>query len=170
MQWHALLGHSSSEVRTDTDAEWLGTNPAVGALDTDEFDALCGILQNHSADTSRCFFGLSVIENWLERFSADEMKPLLKLPCGRDYIVLTGPLSAVDQLRQGPFGPAVPNMMWPFDRSWLVIGEVDFDSTLIGGSAGMVQAIVESPALEALVVKADTSLAADADKINLRHG
>lgn len=34
--------------------------------------------------------------------------------------------------------------MQPADRSWFVASEVDFDSTLVGGSAELIKAIVES--------------------------
>ena len=113
---------------------------------------------------------------------------------GRDYIVLTGPLSAIDQIikdhsipspsRSFSFahkgeGPPprpdpsfllrreAPNLIWPEDTSWLVASEVDFDSTLVGGSKELIEAIVESPELEAWRLEPTDSLAADADKINL---
>jgi hypothetical protein len=64
----------------------------------------------------------------------------------------------------------VPNLIWPADRSWFVVSEVDFDSTLVGGSAELIKAIVESPALEAWQVEPTDSLAFDADKINGASG
>jgi hypothetical protein len=45
--------------------------------------------------------------------------------------------------------------------------EVDFDSTLVGGSGELVEAIVASPNLEAWKVEPTTSLAEGADKVNL---
>jgi hypothetical protein len=57
-------------------------------------------------------------------------------------------------------------MIWPADRSWLVASEVDFDSTLVGGSAALIEAIVDSPKLEAWRVEPTDSLAEDADKVN----
>jgi hypothetical protein len=154
---------------------------------------VCGILAAHTADPDHCYFGLRTIQSWEESFSADELKPLLRLPLGRDHIVLAGPLSAVDQItrhhsnagrgsavmvawkRDGPGierpsiewdSRDVPNLIWPEDRSWLVASEIDFDSTLVGGSAELIKAIVESPALEAWQVEPTDSLAADADQIN----
>jgi hypothetical protein len=144
MQWHALSGHRPNDLRTAKNGQWTVNDPAIGEMDLDELDVLCGIIENHSSDTSRCYFGLSVIENWLSHFPPSDLKPLLKLPYGRDYVVLTGSLSAVDQIRRG-FGRAAPNMVWPLDRSWLVISEVDFDSTLMGGPVEMIQAVCESP-------------------------
>lgn len=162
-------------------------------MDVETLDALCGILAGHSADLAHCFFGLCTIEGWLDSISVEELQPLLELPCNRDYIVLTGPLSAVDQIAvdwskssslwvahavENEAGPPpepgsseflrrqAPNLIWPADQSWLVASEVDFDSTLVGGSYSLIEAIVESPELEAWQVEPTDSLAADADKIN----
>ena len=138
-------------------------------------------------------FGLCTINSWEEAFSKAELRGqrLLKLPLGRDYIVLAGPLAAVDQIldervklsftmhEKGARPPskeelaelnrprrAAPNLIWPADQSWLVVSEVDFDSTLVGGSAALIEAIVASPKLEAWQVDPTTSLAEGADKIN----
>lgn len=200
MQWHAILGLSSAgELRgsygpdTPIGSKWAGEDPWLGTMDLDALDALCEILTAHTADPGQCYFGLCVIESWLEAFSPEELKPLLELPMGRDHIVLAGPLSAVDQIIRGPsktgYSQAVfdarkgdgppperarfdwkirqaPHLIWPADRSWFVASEVDFDSTLVGGSAALVEAIVASPELEAWAVEPTTSLACDADKIN----
>jgi hypothetical protein len=168
MQWQCIRGQRpvAREGGASGSATWVGIDPVIGEMSIEELDTLCEILATNSGDTSQCYFGLCVIENWLESFSADEVQSLLSLPLGRDYIVLAGPLSAVDQIVRGECGRAAPNLIWPSDQSWLVISEVDFDSTLVGASSEVIQAIVESPALEAWVVEASASLAADADRIN----
>ena len=188
MQWHALVG--SSDTSDFAGSKWTGGNPSLGEMDPAVLDALCEILSAQTADAN-CFFGLCTIQGWEDSFTADQLRqPLLKLPYGRDYIVLTGPLSSVDQIahevsRSEPvvvaqtgerplpelnpsdlFWRRSPNLIWPTDRAWLVASEVDFDSTLVGGSAELVEAIVESPELEACPVDPADSLAADADKIN----
>ena len=193
MQWHALVG--SSDSFNFTGSKWAGGSPSRGRIDHPTLDSLCGVLAAHTSDPAHCFFGLCTIQVWEEQFSADELRqPLLKHPMGRDYIVLTGPLSAIDQIikdhsipspsRSFSFahkgeGPPprpdpsfllrreAPNLIWPEDTSWLVASEVDFDSTLVGGSKELIEAIVESPELEAWRLEPTDSLAADADKINL---
>jgi hypothetical protein len=167
--------------------------PATGEMDLKDLDALCEILGSHTADRRRCYFGLSTILGWQKSIAPEELKPLLRLPLGRDYIVLAGALSDVDGIirdwakansdhgklvaRKGNGPPPsrphfdwrvreAPNLIWPADHAWLLVSEVDFDSTLVGGSVELIQAIVESPALEAWAVEPTTSLAADADKIN----
>lgn len=171
--------------------KWAGSDPPIGATDIETLDALCQVLAGHTADSAHCLFGLCTIQSWEESFSADELQPLLELPLGRDHIVLAGPLSAVDQIEfdwsssarmvftlKGD-GPApepdpseflrreAPNLIWPADHAWFVASEVDFDSTLIGGSANLIEAIVQSPGLEAWGVEPTDSLAADADKVNV---
>jgi hypothetical protein len=92
--------------------------------------------------------------------------PRLRLP-HRDHLVFTGPLEA--DLRLGdPRGVwwQSPNLFWPGDRSWCVASEIDFDSTLVGGSRALIDAVLAHPRLEAWPVAAGDSLAWDADTIN----
>lgn len=161
MQWRAVLGLSEPEDLRRAYEAGVAMDPPIGGMDIGSLDALCEILIAHTADPSHCYFGLCTIESWLDSFSADELKPLLKLPMERDHVVLFGPLSAVDQITRGR-----PNLIWPADHSWFVASEVDFDSTLVGGSAELIKAIVESPELEAWQVEPDDSLAVDADEVN----
>jgi hypothetical protein len=200
MQWHALLGLSSPdelggsyEPSSAVGSKWAGHDPPVGAMDLDNLDALCEILIAHTADPSRCYFGLCTIHSWLDSFSVEELEPLLQLPYGRDHIVLAGPLSAIDQIEYDWSSSSLrmtwvayrgeapapepdpseflqreaPNLIWPADRSWLVASEVDFDSTIVGGSTKLIEAIVGSSELEAWQVEPTDSLASDADKVNV---
>ena len=56
--------------------------------------------------------------------------------------------------------------MWPADRAWCVATEIDFDSTLIGGTAQLARQLLNDPALDAWPVNPTDSLAADADLLN----
>lgn len=103
-------------------------------------------------------------------FSADDLKrPRLRLP-NRDYLLLAGPLEAALQLGywHGPasFAPQSPNLFWPTDRAWCVASEIDFDSTLVGGTVELVDAILEPPEFDSWPVEPDDSLAYDADRVN----
>jgi hypothetical protein len=198
MQWHAILGlRDADELRSSyrpndgSGVKWAGSDPPVGAMDLETLDALCDVLAEHTADANHCFFGLCTIHGWLDSFSAEELSSLLELPCGRNHIVLSGPLSAVDQIvydwsnsmqmtfvargskelppTQDPsefLQRDAPNLIWPEDHSWFVASEVDFDSTLVGGNAALVDAIIESSKLEAWRVRPADSLADDADNVN----
>jgi hypothetical protein len=48
----------------------------------------------------------------------------------------------------------------------MVCGEIDFDSTLVGGSASLIEAILHTPELDAWSVNPGDSLAFDADELN----
>jgi hypothetical protein len=179
MQWHAILGlDDADELRASyapgdgSGVKWAGSDPPIGGMDIETLDALCEVLASHTADPAQCLFGLCTIHGWVDSRPTIPSPPLLELPMGRSHIVLTGPLSAVDQIgwdwdahlrHREP-----PDLIWPADHSWFVASEVDFDSTLIGGSATLIDAIVKAPALEAMPVEESTSLAADADTINGR--
>jgi hypothetical protein len=194
MQWHAIAG--LPRYQNLEDSKWPGQEPNIGEMDISTLDALCEVLAPHTEDPAHCLFGLCVIERWEDAFSKAELRGhrLLKLPMGRHHIVLEGALSAVDQIvdersggvsftffaEKGSERPSEeeiaellkpsrssPNLIWPADRSWLVVSEVDFDSTLVGGSTELIEAIVASPALEAWQVEPTTSLAEGADKINM---
>jgi hypothetical protein len=67
---------------------------------------------------------------------------------------------------EDPWWREAPNLIWPADRSWLVVSEVDFDSTLVGGPRELIEALVAAPDLEVYEVEPDTSLAAFSDKCN----
>lgn len=111
MQWHAILGLAGpggleGSCRSDSviGSKWSGNDPPIGDMDLDELDSLCEILAAHTLDAGDCLFGLCVIQGWLEDFSEDDLRPLLRLPEGRDHIVLAGPLAAVDQIAPTPPG------------------------------------------------------------------
>ncbi|WP_369054884.1 hypothetical protein [Kineococcus terrestris] len=93
----------------------------------------------------------------------------LSLP-GREYLLFNGPLHAAlgmgDQVTDDWFLPQSPNLLWPADRSWCLASEIDFDSTLIGGSVELIEAVLAHPGLEAWAVHEDDDLSAFADHLN----
>lgn len=99
--------------------------------------------------------------------------PRLELP-GRSYLLFRGPLGAVAGEHATPWPTAVeyrwwpqsPNLLWAADRSWCLATEIDLDSTVVGGSAALVDALLTRPDLEALPVREDDSLMADGDTVN----
>jgi hypothetical protein len=89
-------------------------------------------------------------------FAPDVMSgPRLRLP-GRDYLLFRGQLA--DLLHLGWTYPGgthdlqSPNLMWPADKSWFVATEIDFDSTLVGGSEELVESVLAADGLEAFQV------------------
>jgi hypothetical protein len=102
--------------------------------------------------------------------TSDELRrPLLSLPAGRDYRVLVAPM-ATDALFDTPGGPwgemSPPNLMWSSHRQWCVGTEIDFDSTIVGGSESLVGDLLARPGMETWSIGPDDCLTSDADKIN----
>ena len=186
MQWHAIVGSSDPlNFMGSLCAEW---EPERGNLDQASLAALCDLLAAHTANPEDCCF--CMWEGWGELHHEKRIgkhawqtvagvsqqvqdaldRPRLRLP-GRDYLLLAGSLRGALRLESWIGSswrrPRSPNLFWPEDRAWCVASEIDFDSTLVGGAAGLVQAIVESAELEAWAVEPDDSLADDADEINV---
>ncbi|WP_205649360.1 hypothetical protein [Agromyces sp. LHK192] len=59
-----------------------------------------------------------------------------------------------------------PNLVWPEDRAWVLATEIDFDSTVVGGSSALVEELVGTAGLEAVRIPADADLTWDGDLIN----
>jgi hypothetical protein len=170
VQWHALVG--SPDPFNFRGSLWHGGNPARGNLAPELLRSLCAVLGQHTGDAEHCFFG--VWEGYgdpeLQRLVASH--PRLKLPDDRAYLLVTGSLSAAPDVwhlwlaEKFRFVAQSPNLIWPSDRAWFLASEIDFDSTLVGGTPDLIQDILDSPALESWPVKPDDSLAFDADQIN----
>jgi hypothetical protein len=188
MQWHAIVG--SYDPFNFTGSRWSGGDPRTGELAKDKLDQLCLILARHTATPETTFFGMSTIRSGV----ADEWPdaPQLEQP-KREWVVLKGPLAAVDQIafssRHGfsfgfvvrsdgrreavsgdempeRFSREVPNLIWAEDRAWFVASEVDLDSTLVGGSRALIDALLAAPDLEVWEVDGEVSLQSDADELN----
>lgn len=191
MQWRAI---SRAEIVPMADgwvterSAWAGSPPDLGNLPADALAALLDVLSGHTAG-QRCVFALWEGLDWVDTRGASVTRtlpdgrwvteeppsafpleilegPRLERP-GRSYLLFTGPLDDAGGLGD-PRGiwPQSPNLFWPADRSWCVATEIDFDSTLVGGSRDLVAAVLAHPRLEAWPVTEDDSLAWDADTIN----
>ncbi|WP_317494201.1 hypothetical protein [Haloechinothrix sp. LS1_15] len=85
---------------------------------------------------------------------------------GRDYILFSGSLEGAEPFDEGDGGRQSPNLMWPSDRAWFVGSEIDFDSTLVAGSAELIAEVLAEPALDAWIVSTEDCLALEGDTIN----
>lgn len=200
MQWHQIVG--TSDTFGIEGSNWAGNIPNLGAMEIADLDRLCAVLGEHTADGEHCYFGLCEIDHHplVEAIEVEQgRQSRLKLPVGRDHLVLVGPLTAVVQIGDTDFGDAdppgltwavavepgeeppgerpapdptdpfwreAPSLIWPAERSWFVASEVDFDSTLVGGSRVLVEALIAAPRLEVHEVEPDTKLTAFSDKLN----
>ena len=191
MQWDAIKAQGEGDDPGPSRA-WPGGDPEVGNLHPQALEALCRVLTPHTPD-GRCIIGLWDGWGWIHGAPAvsnlsasrdgsppapapvppgppDEVRygPRLRLP-GRDYLLFTGTLAAAGalghQVTATWFIPQSPNLIWPPDQSWFVATEIDFDSTLIGGSAEVIAAVLADPKLESWPITATDSLASAADTI-----
>ena len=46
-----------------------------------------------------------------------------------------------------PQFPQSPSILWPADRRWVMVSEIDFDSTVVAGSQELISALVLDPAM-----------------------
>lgn len=195
MQWHQIVG--TADTFGQENSNWPGGIPDLGEMEIGDLDRLSTLLAEHTADPDHCFFGLCEINHHplVDKVAPGaSIPPRLKLPAGRDHLILEGPLSAVVQIGDSdppgltlavyaeagaeppierpapdptdPFWREAPSLIWPADRSWFVASEVDFDSTLVGGNCELVAALVATPDLEVYEVAPDTKLTAFSDKFN----
>lgn len=182
MQWHALVG--SPDPVNMRGSLWSHGNPERGNLVPEVLGALCDLLTGHTATPNHCYFCLWEGWGWIwgspavlgpdgpipPAFSPEEWnRPRVHLP-SRDYLLLVGPLSAALQIGWRPtahrFDPQSPNLFWPSDQAWCVASEIDLDSTLVGGTPELVDAILDSPTFDAWPIQPDDSLAAATDLVN----
>ncbi|MFK0402835.1 hypothetical protein ACIQTT_10940 [Microbacterium sp. NPDC090225] len=104
----------------------------------------------------------------------------LELP-NRGYVLFDAPPSAFaepewildapwrDRPAEAHGAPASaqsPGLLWPDDRAWVMVSEVDYDSTIVAGSAALVAAICAEPGLEALEIPSGADLSWNADEVN----
>ncbi len=164
MQWHALVG-SADPVNMEG-SSWPGGDPERGHLVSEVLRPLCDVLTAHTTTAQTCYFCLW--DGW-GGIPRDRL-PVSRLSHpGRNYLVFVGPLrAALTGRRPEPdwFEPQSPNLFWPADRAWCVATEIDFDSTLVGGSPELIEQLLAHPGLDAWPVHPDDSLAADADRVN----
>lgn len=65
-----------------------------------------------------------------------------------------------------PSRPHAPSLAWPDDRAWVVVTEVDYESTVVGGSPELVAAILADPRLESAAIPEGADLSWDGDEVN----
>jgi hypothetical protein len=76
----------------------------------------------------------------------------------RNYYLWTGPLRSVAALRHWP---DPPSLVWPEDRSWFVAVPIYAREAAVGGSSGLIDALLAEPRLRARPATPTTLLASD---------
>lgn len=119
---------------------------------------------------------------WQEGILSREISesPRLELP-DRAYVLFTASahdLSDPAWVLQAPwrdlpaeahgFDPTAisPGVLWPDDRAWTMVTEVDLDSTVVGGSVELVAALCADDRIEAMQIPTGADLTWNADEVN----
>jgi len=177
-QWEHI---SSTVAPADTMSRSRGFpgEPHIGNLHPEALASLCTLLRDHTATSEDCWFAVWDGWGWQHPGAhailqatrtgepttpindAPESKRLnLAAPkfclSDRDYCLFHGPVDAAtrigDWVTADWFDPQSPSLFWPADRAWCVATEIDFDSTLIGGTPDLIAAVTSSAHLEALPI------------------
>ncbi len=97
----------------------------------------------------------------------------LQLP-GRDYVLFDAgirrfvdPAWVTDAPWTDSRWPQSPSLIWPDDHAWVLVSEIDFDSTVIAGSRALVDALVADPTIEVLELPEGADLTSEGDTVNL---
>lgn len=88
----------------------------------------------------------------------------------RTFLVRQGLLGLALAVGRGGLSGAIsiepPSIFWPADRAWLVASDPDLNSTYLGGSNALIEAVLAHPDLEAWRATADDEIAIGSDEIN----
>jgi hypothetical protein len=173
MHWYDVAGITISQTREEPsgilvqgrEARWPDGEPHQGTLPRPELAVLRRVLREHTAPGSGCFFAVWEGQGWCDPPPWATEQALagggrLRHE-NRDYILLAGTLDTTlyESARENPHSERSANLFWPADRAWCVATEVDFDSTLVGGSTELIAAILAEPDLEVWEVEPDDDLA-----------
>jgi hypothetical protein len=165
--------------------------PVVGNMAKDALSALCALLAVHTSTAEDCWFAVWDGWGWQQDgpqpvvrategedvaypdrlaprdWQLDLTGPKFSLP-GRDYHLFSGPVQAATRIGQWVtadwFLPQSPSLFWPTDHQWCVATEIDFDTTLVGGTRELIEDIVGSREIEALTIQPDAPYM---DEINI---
>lgn len=119
---------------------------------------------------------------WQRGILSDEISrgPRLELPARRHVLFRGGvaELARPDWILDVPwrdrpaeehgFDPAAhsPSLIWPADRAWVLVSEVDFDSTIVACADELAAALVTDDRWESAAIPADSDLTWEGDRIN----
>ena len=116
-------------------------------------------------------------ERWIPGILSDEISrgPRLALP-QRGHVLFTGGITEFTDATWAERMPwthpesawfsATPSLMWPGDRAWALVTEIDYDSTVVGGSAALIAQLCADTRLETFALTEGADLSWTGDTIN----
>ena len=144
--------------------DWRGGEPRTGALVETHLALLAEAIGGDARITVGVWNGYGHLD---ERLRA---APTLELP-GRGYLLFEGSLATLrepDWRRNSGWATIwdeTLNLAWPDDRSWFIASEIDFDSTIVGGSRALIDRVLASE-LETAEVTETSDLSSEGDLVN----
>lgn len=186
-----IVGHLIAHTTTPDAgfaALWEGRGGLVGHLGHSPTRMLLTFSDdpNHQAMLDRSthdpFNNVFRRKTWQEGILSREISegPRFRLP-DRDHVLFRGKISDFarqDWVLEVPwrdrpgeehgFAPAAqtPSILWPDDHAWVQVSEIDYDSTIVGGSAELIAALCADASLEAFPIPENADLTWDADEVN----
>ena len=136
--------------------------PKVGQLPEHEARIIAGILGRFTVTPDRCYFCL-----WkgYGPFNTSYRHLTLNLS-GRNFLIFTGPLSAILDLTDEGTPLQAPSLWWPHDRAWCVSTDIDLLDTYVGGNEVCIQQVLSGSDLETLPSTIDARIDFFSDTIN----
>jgi hypothetical protein len=157
VQWGSIASHFDGSGRSsDIDPE-EGSVPAA---------TLASILEHCPADGEVIYGVWDGFGSWT---GGDDQSSLMPGWGGRSYRLFVAPEAAATRWPDMDSSwPQSANLIWPTDHSWCIATEIDWDSTLVGCSGEVADALLLDDRLEAFEVKYDDDLSWYGDTVNPR--
>lgn len=134
------LSHFEDLVPSMSASDLELARPLQGQLADRLCERLAASLCSHTATPSKCTFMFA--GSWGSLLPSGEGVTTAQMSDGQ-YIMTHGNCLQVCTFEISP------TIWWPSDRSWIVVSQVDLDSTFIGCELSALQALVKDPDIEA---------------------
>ncbi|NHC47641.1 hypothetical protein [Motilibacter aurantiacus] len=169
--WDEVSG--TVHARRTVHSDWPGGEPDLGELGENGWDALLDHLTDWAGSDASCVAAIDAELPWVSgtvgfygdpqhveppqgpAFPTEVLSTAPRVQLLRTCMLMTGPLTAVRSLgrtwhyrdqcwfeRHGPTG------LWPADRSWLVLTDIDADHTVLAGPLELIDAVTADNRLE----------------------
>ena len=171
MQWHRITRQPLDGNNEVYDAAgWRFSSPQQGQLESWVLADVASVLAGHTATPDAGAAGVWCGWGGLSMAGAG---PMLKLP-QREHVLVEAGIREFATEKWPTIAPWVhnpswaesPSLIWPEDHAWVLVTEVDFDSTVVAGSRALVEELVKHPLIEAYEIPEGADLSSEGDRIN----
>ena len=157
MQFHRINRAKGSPVA----APLSEVGPSEGSLPIRERQRLLELLRPETGTSDLCWYCI-----WEGHGNIEVPLPVVQLP-ERNYGLYSGSIDLAMAPLDVPWSDQSPNLWWPDDRAWIVVTEIDFAWSYVGGSQHLIDDIVSDSLLEAMPVHLDDAPFWISDTVNV---